>query len=163
MHPSGPHGLPVIGRPRDDSWRVEQICKGCGVAYQPKHKGQMYHSHACYLGSLANTDALRARASSAGVKGGAVTGAQKRAAGIASGVWYAKAAGTGVHEHRLVAETVLGRALLDGEIVHHEDRNKRHNDRNNLIVFPSQADHARHHKLNHCLTPCSCPGIRLGR
>lgn len=67
----------------------------------------------------------------------------------------------GRHEHRVVAEDVLGRALKPGEVVHHEDQNKMNNDPENLIVFPSQVDHARHHKLEHLGTPCDCPGIRL--
>jgi hypothetical protein len=45
--------------------------------------------------------------------------------------------------------------------VHHEDENKKNNDPWNLIVFPAQAIHAKHHKLNHCGFPCPCPGIRL--
>lgn len=51
----------------------------------------------------------------------------------------------GVHEHRVVAENLLGRALRKGEIVHHRDGNKRNNAPENLVVFPSAADHSRHH------------------
>lgn len=67
----------------------------------------------------------------------------------------------GRHEHLVIAEMVLGRALSQGEVVHHEDANKMNNDPENLIVFPSQAVHARHHKLKHLGRPCDCPGIRL--
>lgn len=51
----------------------------------------------------------------------------------------------GRHTHRVVAERIIGRALLPGEIVHHRDGNKRNNDPDNLVVFPSQASHAKHH------------------
>lgn len=49
------------------------------------------------------------------------------------------------HQHRVVAERELGRPLASGEVVHHEDRDKKNNDPTNLFVFPSQAEHARHH------------------
>lgn len=77
-----------------------------------------------------------------------------------TGTGYLKTQGR--HEHRVVAESILGRPLSPGEVVHHEDENKQNNDPSNLIVFPGQADHARHHKLGHCLTRCDCPGVRLG-
>lgn len=51
-----------------------------------------------------------------------------------------------VMKHRLVAERVLGRILLPGEVVHHEDRDPRNNCPSNLWLFPSQAEHMRHHK-----------------
>lgn len=53
----------------------------------------------------------------------------------------------GRHTHRIVAEEKLGRPLTPKEVVHHEDENKRNNDPDNLIVFSSQAAHARHHML----------------
>ena len=45
------------------------------------------------------------------------------------------------HEHRVIAEQKLGRALLSGEIVHHKDQNKLNNSESNLEIM-SQAEHA---------------------
>ena len=68
----------------------------------------------------------------------------------------------GAHVHRTVAEALLGRKMNRGEVVHHEDQDRHNNSPGNLIVFPSQAMHARHHKLGHCLQDsCDCTGIRL--
>lgn len=54
----------------------------------------------------------------------------------------------GVHTHRLVAAEKLGRPLHPGEVVHHLDGDKRNNAPSNLMVFASQAEHARWHKLH---------------
>lgn len=54
----------------------------------------------------------------------------------------------GVHEHRLVAEKMLGRKLKKGEVVHHINMDKNDNRPENLIVFNSQADHLAWHRKN---------------
>ena len=54
----------------------------------------------------------------------------------------------GRHEHRSAAEQILGRPLLPGEVVHHIDGDKKNNAPENLMVFPSQAEHARWHMLH---------------
>ncbi len=51
----------------------------------------------------------------------------------------------GRHEHRVVAEQLLGRPLCPGEVVHHIDGDKRNNRPENLRVFASQAEHAKFH------------------
>lgn len=53
----------------------------------------------------------------------------------------------GQHEHRVVAENKIGRKLLPGEIVHHIDENKKNNHPDNIQIFSSQAEHAKHHML----------------
>ncbi len=51
----------------------------------------------------------------------------------------------GRHEHRVVAERILHRPLKSGEVVHHRDENKRNNNPDNIVIFASQSDHAKHH------------------
>lgn len=64
--------------------------------------------------------------------------------GKGSGKGYTKR--NGVHEHRLVAEKMLGRPLKPGEVVHHEDGDKRNNTPENLKVM-TQSEHIREHLL----------------
>ena len=62
--------------------------------------------------------------------------------GRGSGKGYTKV--NGVHKHRVVMETILGRPLKPGEVVHHKDGNKRNNEPENLEAM-SRADHIREH------------------
>lgn len=51
-----------------------------------------------------------------------------------------------VLKHRLVMESHLRRFLKKEEVVHHVDENPRNNNLNNLILFPNQSAHSKHHK-----------------
>lgn len=62
--------------------------------------------------------------------------------GRGSGKGYVKEGGR--HQHRVVAERKLGRQLLPGEIVHHDDEVKSNNSPENLEVI-TQSNHVRRH------------------
>lgn len=51
----------------------------------------------------------------------------------------------GRHEHRRVAESMLGRPLKRGEIVHHKDGDKHNNSPENLEVM-TQSEHIKAHR-----------------
>ena len=53
-----------------------------------------------------------------------------------------------IYEHILVVEKMLGRFLKSEEVVHHIDENKSNNIPNNLMVFATDADHTRFHRLD---------------
>lgn len=71
-------------------------------------------------------------------------GDTKRKKGDATSTWYRKVDGR--HEHRTVAEKILGRKLTEKEIVHHIDGDKRNNAPENLQVM-TQAEHFRLHSI----------------
>lgn len=49
------------------------------------------------------------------------------------------------HDHRVVAERMIGGALLPGEVVHHINGDKTDNRPDNLMVFSSQSEHVKWH------------------
>ena len=59
----------------------------------------------------------------------------------------------GRHEHRIIAEQIIGRPLKKGEVVHHRDHNKKNNDPSNLQVFASNGEHSRVHNIGKKYTP----------
>src|SRR6185295_12792503 len=58
--------------------------------------------------------------------------------------WHPRANSKGyVREHIIVAENMLGRSLVKGEVVHHRDGDGTHHSKSNLQVFPSNGEHIR--------------------
>lgn len=49
-------------------------------------------------------------------------------------------------EHFIVAEEMLGRPLVKGEVVHHIDGDKLNNRRNNLCILPNEKAHGAVHR-----------------
>lgn len=121
---------------------VEYQCELCGVrkrvpASQYKRSVHHFCSAACrnrFYNAGKNkelmTPAVREKLRVARLGSGGATGYEKT---------------YGRHTHRVVAEKILGRPLKKGEVVHHLDGNKRNNAPENLVVFSSQAEHAKWH------------------
>lgn len=86
--------------------------------------------------------------------------------------------------HREAGARLVGRCLFPSEVVHHRDEDRANNHPDNLIVFATQADHARHHQgaepipvgdgtfrteqvpttdKRHACRSCGCPISRVGR
>ena len=59
---------------------------------------------------------------------------------------YKRFADSGTPVHRYVAERKYGRKLKNREVVHHKNRIKTDNRRNNLSVFSSQKKHHAVHR-----------------
>lgn len=50
-----------------------------------------------------------------------------------------------IYQHRLIMEEMIGRYLKPEEVVHHIDEDKQNNSPENLMLFPTDTDHARYH------------------
>jgi hypothetical protein len=118
---------------RSEQSSVELVCGVCGSAYSrtaKKAARSKYCSRPC-----AQIGVSRASA--------ALRGDVLRGRGLGK-TKYVKRCGR--HEHRIVAEQILGRPLEPGEIVHHIDRDGRNNDPSNLMIFGSRAEHMAEHR-----------------
>lgn len=113
-------------------------CATCGAIFIPKDKGTTHCSKSCASQNPRNADHCREMARLYSKD----NGDKQRDKG--EGKTYRKLYGR--HEHRVVAERMLGRPLMKGEVVHHIDGNKRNNSPENLLVT-TQGNHMKDHGL----------------
>lgn len=125
-------------------------CKVCKKEFEfrtvDKRDKNKYCSSACSLVPLRT----KKHQIEAGKKGAKVNIEKYRGTGTKT---YVKE--NGRHQHRVIAELMLGRKLKKGEIVHHKDHNKKNNHPSNLEVT-TQSEHCKIHFKKHGPLCLSC-------
>lgn len=115
-------------------------CVVCGTLFMPSRS----NGEAKYCSKSCAWKATRGPAFNALISRATATKRGDALRGSGEGKTYRKL--NGRHEHRVVAERTLGRALRPGEVVHHIDGDKRNNAPGNLMVT-TQRMHMREHGL----------------
>ena len=117
--------------------KTPMACKRCQKMFY-RYGGNVRAKY-CSVLCAAKINLTREHQQKAGRAGGLVTGTKTRRTGTKGYIkWFQR------HEHRIVAEKMLGRKLEKGEIVHHKDHNKHNNNPDNLEVM-TQSKHASIH------------------
>lgn len=118
--------------------KATTICKRC---QRPFHRANgnvsaKYCDRVCALRDLNTPEHQR----KAGLAGGNVKKIQ-RGLNVQKTTYIKE---NGQHQHRIVAQKLIGRQLKRGEIVHHKDGDKHNNDPKNLEVM-TQSEHIKLH------------------
>ena len=120
--------------------REPGICPICNVPFGKKYLKQKYCSHRC------STEAKKLPILLPGEWHSSSRKLDKNIGYVrVYAPWHPKANSRGyAYEHRLVVEKMLGRYLNSDEVVHHKNRIRWDNRRENLQVM-TKSEHGRHH------------------
>lgn len=131
---------------------VTTVCDTCGKTFSKLAIEMSEHNFCCrehfYLWNSRRVSEYNRTENPMNHKGGVMSSRLKRGEMLrdtGKGKSYRKYLGR--HEHRVIAELMLGRPLRKGEIVHHNDGDYRNNNPDNLAVLSSQSEHCRIHEF----------------